>query len=77
MLFYLSGFREQEVVWQLQKPNNWKYPGKSPASKAWFNAVKESRVAWLYILPSALLMLIITFLPQIYQIWMSFTDYPH
>ncbi|MBN2258220.1 MAG: sugar ABC transporter permease [Anaerolineaceae bacterium] len=37
--------------------------------------IKESRVAWLYILPSALLMLLITFLPQIYQIWMSFTDY--
>ncbi len=37
--------------------------------------IKESRTAWLYILPSAILMLIITFLPQIYQIWMSFTDY--
>jgi arabinogalactan oligomer/maltooligosaccharide transport system permease protein len=37
--------------------------------------IKESRTAWLYILPSALLMLIITFLPQLYQVWMSFTDY--
>lgn len=37
--------------------------------------IRSSRTAWLYILPSALLMLVITFLPQIYQVYMSFTDY--
>jgi arabinogalactan oligomer/maltooligosaccharide transport system permease protein len=37
--------------------------------------VKESRTPWLYILPSGLIMLVITFLPQIYQVWMGFTDF--
>lgn len=37
--------------------------------------IKQSTLAWTYILPAGLLMMIITFLPQIYQIWMSFTDY--
>lgn len=31
--------------------------------------------AWLYILPAGLLMLLITFFPQVYQGWMAFTDY--
>jgi arabinogalactan oligomer/maltooligosaccharide transport system permease protein len=37
--------------------------------------VKESRTAWLYILPAGVVMLFITLLPQLYQVWMSFTDY--
>ncbi len=37
--------------------------------------LKESRTAWLYILPAGLVMLFISFLPQFYQIYMSFTDY--
>ena len=37
--------------------------------------IKESRTAWLYIFPSAVLMLVITLMPQIFQVWMSFTDY--
>ncbi len=37
--------------------------------------LKISRTAWLYILPSGILMLIISFWPQIYQVGMSFTDY--
>ncbi|MFZ5917196.1 MAG: carbohydrate ABC transporter permease [Chloroflexota bacterium] len=37
--------------------------------------LKESRTAWLYILPAGLVMLLITLLPQLYQIWMSFYDY--
>ncbi len=37
--------------------------------------LKVSKTAWLYILPSGILMLIISFWPQIYQVWMSFTDY--
>jgi arabinogalactan oligomer / maltooligosaccharide transport system permease protein len=37
--------------------------------------LKESRVAWLYILPAGLLMLVISFFPQAFQVWMSFTDF--
>jgi len=37
--------------------------------------IKESRTAWLYIFPSAVLMLVITLMPQVFQVWMSFTDY--
>jgi arabinogalactan oligomer / maltooligosaccharide transport system permease protein len=33
------------------------------------------RTAYLYILPAALLMLLITFWPLIYQLWMSFTEF--
>lgn len=31
--------------------------------------------AWAYIAPAGLLMLVITFFPQLYQLWMAFTDY--
>jgi arabinogalactan oligomer/maltooligosaccharide transport system permease protein len=37
--------------------------------------LKKSTTAWSYIAPAGFLMLIITFLPQAYQIWMAFTDY--
>lgn len=37
--------------------------------------LRTSRTAWMYILPSGILMLIITFFPQLYQVWMSFTNY--
>ena len=37
--------------------------------------VKDSRTAWLYIFPAGLVMFVISLLPQIYQVWMSFTDY--
>jgi arabinogalactan oligomer/maltooligosaccharide transport system permease protein len=37
--------------------------------------LKDSRTAWLYIAPAGLVMFVITLLPQLYQIWMSFTDY--
>ncbi|MEJ2735139.1 MAG: sugar ABC transporter permease [Anaerolineae bacterium] len=37
--------------------------------------LKESRTAWMYILPAGLVMFFITLLPQLYQVWMSFTDY--
>ncbi|HSJ53891.1 MAG TPA: sugar ABC transporter permease, partial [Anaerolineae bacterium] len=35
----------------------------------------DSRTAWLYILPAGLVMIVITLLPQLYQVWMSFTNY--
>jgi arabinogalactan oligomer/maltooligosaccharide transport system permease protein len=37
--------------------------------------VRQSRTAWLYILPAAFAMLLVTLFPYIYQIWMSFFDY--
>jgi len=51
-------------------------PGKPAGRWARFRRLlKESRTAWLYILPAGLVMLFITLIPQLYQIWMSFTDY--
>lgn len=35
----------------------------------------DARVAFMYLLPAALLMGIITFYPLVYQVWMSFTDF--
>jgi arabinogalactan oligomer/maltooligosaccharide transport system permease protein len=37
--------------------------------------LRDSRTAWLYILPAGILMLIISFFPQLYQAGMSFTNY--
>jgi arabinogalactan oligomer/maltooligosaccharide transport system permease protein len=37
--------------------------------------VKNSRTAWLYILPAGLVMIFITMIPQLYQLYMAFTDY--
>lgn len=41
----------------------------------WKQLLKQSRIAWLYIAPSALLMTVITVFPQVFQLWMSFTDF--
>jgi len=37
--------------------------------------IKTSRTAWAYIAPAGILMLIITLIPNLYQIWMAFYDY--
>jgi arabinogalactan oligomer/maltooligosaccharide transport system permease protein len=37
--------------------------------------LRDSRTPWLYILPAGLVMLFISLLPQLYQTYMSFTDY--
>ena len=51
-------------------------PTKLPSEKTDLRkAIKRSSTAWAYIAPAGLLMLIITFLPQAYQIWMAFTNY--
>lgn len=47
----------------------------SPYSQTWRETLKQSRIAWLYIAPSAILMLVISFFPQAFQVWMSFTDF--
>ena len=49
------------------------------AGRSWGGAfwkhVKQSRMAWTYIAPAGLVMLFITLFPQLFQIFMSFTDY--
>lgn len=37
--------------------------------------VKKSLVPWAYIAPAGLLMTVISFFPQIFQVWMAFTDF--
>jgi len=37
--------------------------------------LRRSRTAWLYIAPAGLLMAVISFFPQIFQVWMAFTDF--
>jgi arabinogalactan oligomer/maltooligosaccharide transport system permease protein len=44
---------------------------KSARKRLW----EQTRVAWLYIAPAGLLMGVITLFPNLYQIWMAFTDY--
>jgi arabinogalactan oligomer/maltooligosaccharide transport system permease protein len=48
-------------------------PTKAKVS-LWKNIFPSLR-AWAYIAPAGLLMAIITFFPQLFQLWMSFTDY--
>ena len=50
-------------------------PVRLTGKQSLIKRIKDSRTAWLYILPSAVLMLVITLMPQISQVWMSFTDY--
>ncbi|MCI0712270.1 MAG: sugar ABC transporter permease [Chloroflexi bacterium] len=38
-------------------------------------AIKDSRIPWLFILPSVLVMAFVTVYPQAYQVWMSGTNY--
>ena len=37
--------------------------------------LEQTRTAWLYIAPAGLLMGVITLFPNLFQIWMAFTDY--
>ncbi|MCA9903090.1 MAG: sugar ABC transporter permease [Anaerolineae bacterium] len=39
------------------------------------SGLRQSGLPWLFILPSALAMFLITFIPQAYQIWISFRDF--
>jgi arabinogalactan oligomer/maltooligosaccharide transport system permease protein len=44
-------------------------------SKGLLRDIFDNRIAYLYILPSAVLMAFITIYPILFQIWMSFTNY--
>jgi arabinogalactan oligomer/maltooligosaccharide transport system permease protein len=48
---------------------------KAKASGRFGKDIKESLKAWAYIAPAGLLMMFITFFPQLFQAWMAFTDY--
>jgi arabinogalactan oligomer/maltooligosaccharide transport system permease protein len=37
--------------------------------------LKKSLMPWAYIAPAGLLMMVISFFPQIFQVWMAFTDF--
>lgn len=43
--------------------------------ESWRKLWRETRRAWLYIAPAGLLMTVITLFPQLFQVWMAFTDY--
>ena len=45
-----------------------------PRRSLWRRSV-NTRTAYLFLLPALLVMLVITFYPLVYQVWMSFTDY--
>lgn len=49
--------------------------GFTRALQNFLQRVKQSRTAWLYITPAGILMLVISFFPQAFQVWMAFTDY--
>lgn len=48
---------------------------RKPTSEERARLRKETLRAWLYILPAGLVMLVISFFPQAFQVWMAFTDY--
>lgn len=52
-------------------------PAPKPVSPivAWLRRTSYARAAYLYLIPAAIVMGLITFYPMGYQIWMSFTDY--
>lgn len=49
--------------------------GKAMKRESFRKLLRESRTAWLYIAPAGLLMAVITMFPQLYQVWMSFTNF--
>jgi arabinogalactan oligomer/maltooligosaccharide transport system permease protein len=52
-------------------------PGKTRQQKwaEFRRSLRESRTAWFYIAPAGLLMALITLFPNLFQVWMAFTDY--
>jgi arabinogalactan oligomer / maltooligosaccharide transport system permease protein len=48
--------------------------GLTPKRSLWRRS-RNARTAYLFLLPAILVMMIITFYPLVFQLWMSFTDY--
>ena len=57
----------------MENPSNTEGPTRTKAS--FWKKIAPSVRAWLYIAPAGLLMAVITLFPQLFQFWMSFTDY--
>ena len=49
--------------------------GATTPRRSWWRRTQNTRQAYLFLLPALLVMLIITFYPLVFQVWMSFTDY--
>ena len=47
----------------------------APPRRSWWRSTKNTRTAYLFLLPALLVMAVITFYPLVFQVWMSFTDY--
>src|SRR3989304_9048228 len=43
--------------------------------KTVWKRLRTSRTAWAYIAPAGLIMALISFLPQFFQVWKSFTNF--
>ncbi len=41
----------------------------------WWKSLKKSMGPWAYIAPAGLIMALISFFPQAFQVWLSFTDF--
>lgn len=50
-------------------------PGEVTAWESFQAGLRASRIPWLFIVPALLVMLFITFVPQAYQIYISFFDF--
>jgi arabinogalactan oligomer / maltooligosaccharide transport system permease protein len=46
-----------------------------PPSRSLWRRSMNSRTAYAFLLPALLVMIVITFYPLVYQVWMSFTNY--
>lgn len=47
----------------------------TPPRRSMWRRTATSRSAYVFLLPALLMMVIITFYPLVFQVWMSFTDY--
>ncbi len=46
-----------------------------PPRRSLWGRTSNARSAYLFLLPALLLMVVVTFYPLVFQVWMSFTDY--
>jgi len=56
-------------------PPSEEVPAKQNRSAEIKRLLAETRLAWMYIAPAGLLMLVVTLFPQAFQVWMAFTNF--
>ncbi len=49
--------------------------GAQAPRRSFWRRTQNQRTAWMFMLPAVLVMIVITFYPLVFQVWMSFTDY--